>query len=153
MSYPEKVTVTDVGPRDGLQIEPEFIPTEIKIELINGLIDAGVPQIEFSSFMSPRAVPQLADAEQVLAGLDRSKGTVLIALIANAKGAERAAAAGVDEICVVLSASESHNRKNVNRSVDDSLQGFENVMEIANEANIPVSRAMGTAFGCPLKVM
>ena len=150
-SYPQKVTVTDVGPRDGLQIEPEFIPTEIKIELINGLIDAGVPQIEFSSFMSPRAVPQLADAEQVLAGLDRSKGTVLIALIANAKGAERAAAAGVDEICVVLSASESHNHKNVNRSIEDSLQGFENVMQIANEAKIPVSGAMGTAFGCPFE--
>lgn len=151
MSRPSKVKVVDVGPRDGLQIEAEFIPTEIKIELINGLIDAGVPEIEYSSFVSPRAVPQLADAAEVLAGLNRNSNTVLSALIPNAKGAERAAAAGVDELKIVVSASETHNLKNVNRTIEDSLKGFEDVMRIANEAKIPVTGAIATAFGCPFE--
>ena len=90
--------MTEVGPRDGFQIERDFIPTATKIELINELVDAGVPKIEYSSFVSPRAVPQLADAAEVLAGVDRSKGTRFAALVPNAKGAERAAEAGVDEI-------------------------------------------------------
>src|SRR5918995_708314 len=132
MTRPSKVTVTEVGPRDGFQIEHDFIPTATKIALINQLIDAGVPRVEFSSFVSPRAVPQLADAAEVLAGIDRSRGTKLAALVPNAKGAERAAAAGADEIRVFVSASEIHNQKNVNRSVEDSLNGFEDVMRIAN---------------------
>ena len=148
---PRKVTVTEVGPRDGWQIERDFIPTATKIELINELVDAGVPIIEYSSFVSPRAVPQLADAAEVLAGLDRSKGTKFAALVPNAKGAERAAEAGVDEIRVFVSASESHNRKNVNRSVEESLEGFEDVMRIANEAGIPVEGAIATSFGCPFE--
>jgi hydroxymethylglutaryl-CoA lyase len=151
MSNPRKVKVVDVGPRDGLQIESKFIPTEVKIELINGLIDAGVPEVEYSSFVSPRAVPQLADAAEVLAGLDRSKGTVLSALVPNAKGAERAAEAGVDEMKIVVSASETHNLKNVNRSIEESLQGFTDVMRIAGEAKIPVNGAIATAFGCPFE--
>jgi len=151
MARPMKVTVTEVGPRDGLQIEPEFVPTATKIELINELIGAGVPRIEYSSFVSPRAVPQLADAAEVLAGVDRSQGTEFIALVPNAKGAERAVEAGVDEICVFVSASESHNRKNVNRSVDESLEGFEEVMKIANGTGVPVRGAIATAFGCPFE--
>ncbi len=121
MSRPKKVLVTEVGPRDGFQIERDFIPTATKIALINQLVAAGVPRIEFSSFVSPRAVPQLADAADVLAGIDRSKGTVLIALIPNAKGAARAVEAGASELCVFVSASETHNKKNVNRSVEESL--------------------------------
>jgi hydroxymethylglutaryl-CoA lyase len=146
-----KVTVTEVGPRDGFQIEPEFIPTETKIELIDELIDAGVRVMEFSSFVSPRAVPQLADAAEVLKGVDRTKGATFAALVPNAKGAERAAEAGVDEIRVFVSASESHNRKNVNRSVEESLTGFEEVMRIANDAGIPVEGAIATSFGCPFE--
>ncbi len=122
MPGPTHVTVTEVGPRDGFQIEPEFIPTETKIELIDELVDAGIRVIEFSSFVSPRAVPQLADAAEVLKGIDRSKGARFAALVPNAKGAERAAEAGVDEIRVFVSASESHNRKNVNRSIEESLE-------------------------------
>jgi hydroxymethylglutaryl-CoA lyase len=151
MARPERVLVGEVGPRDGLQIEPEFVPTETKIRLINGLIEAGVPEIEYSSFVSPRAVPQLKDAAEVLAGIDRSRGTRMVALVPNAKGAERAVEAGIDEIRVFVSASESHNRKNVNRTVDDSLQGFEEVMVIANRAGTPVHGAIATAFGCPLE--
>ena len=151
MPGPRKVTVTEVGPRDGWQIEPDFIPTETKIRLIDELVDAGIRVIEFSSFVSPKAVPQLADAAEVLAGVDRSKGTRFAALVPNAKGAERAAAAGVDEMRVFVSASESHNQKNVNRSVEESLAGFEDVMRIAGDAGIPVEGAIATSFGCPFE--
>jgi len=151
MARPKRVLVGEVGPRDGLQIEQDFIPTATKIELINGLIDAGVKEIEYSSFVSPRAVPQLADAADVLAAVDRSRDTHLVALVPNAKGAERAVEAGVDELRVFVSASESHNQKNVNRSIDESLTGFEDVLRIANAAGRPVSGAIATSFGCPFE--
>lgn len=151
MARPSKVLVGEVGPRDGLQIEADFIPTATKIELINQLIDAGLREIEYSSFVSPRAVPQLADAAEVLAGLNRENGVHLVALVPNAKGTERAIEAGVDEIRVFVSASESHNKKNVNRTVEDSLKGFEEVMRIANTAGTPVSAAIATSFGCPFE--
>ena len=151
MSVPTRVEVTEVGPRDGFQMEPEFISTETKIKLINDVIHAGMPRIEFSSFVSPRAVPQLTDVVAVLQGLDRRSGTVLAALVPNARGAARAAQAGVDEMIVFVSASESHNLKNVNRSVDDSLAGFEEVARIAGEAGIPVNGAVATSFGCPFE--
>ena len=147
----KRIEVTEVGPRDGFQAESDFIPTEHKVRFINDLIRAGVPRIEFSSFVSPRAVPQMADVLEVLDGLDRSTDTVLCALVPNARGAERAADAGVDEIVVFLSASESHNLKNVNRSVEDSLKGFEDVANIAAKAGIPVHGAIATAFGCPFE--
>lgn len=150
-SKPEKVQITEVGPRDGLQAERNFVPTDRKIELINSLIRAGVPRIEFSSFVSPRAVPQLADADEVLAGVDRSTDTVLAALVPNARGAVRAAEAGVDEFVVFMSASESHNRKNVNRSIEESLAGFADAARIAADAGIPVHGAIATAFGCPFE--
>ena len=151
MSRPRKVIVTEVGPRDGFQIEHDLIPTATKIALINQLIEAGVPRVEFSSFVSPRAVPQLADAAEVLAGIDRSRGTELIALVPNAKGAARAIEAGADELCVFVSASETHNRKNVNRTVEESLAGFTEVMAIAGRAGTPVHGAIATAFGCPFE--
>ncbi len=151
MARPKSVLVGEVGPRDGLQIERDFIPTSTKIELIDGLIDAGVKEIEYSSFVSPRAVPQLADAAEVLAGLTRSKPVHLVALVPNAKGAERAVEAGVDELRVFVSSSESHNQKNVNRSVEDSLVGFENVLRIAHQSGTPVSGAIATSFGCPFE--
>jgi hydroxymethylglutaryl-CoA lyase len=151
MNRPARVEVTEVGPRDGLQAEAEFVPTETKINLINDLIAAGMPRIEFSSFVSPRAVPQLVDVVDVFDKLDRSTSTILAALVPNAKGAVRAAECGVDEIIVFLSASESHNLKNVNRSVDESLSGFEHVAKIADHAGIPVNGAIATAFGCPFE--
>lgn len=151
MTRPKQVLVGEVGPRDGLQIERKFIPTATKIELIEGLIEAGVKEIEYSSFVSPRAVPQLADATEVLAAIDRSKGTHMVALVPNAKGAERAVEAEVDELRVFVSASESHNQKNVNRAVEDSLSGFEEVLRIASDADIPVSGAIATSFGCPFE--
>ena len=151
MTRPTKVELTEVGPRDGLQAEPKFVETEIKIQLVNDLIAAGVPRIEFSSFVSPRAVPQLADVAEVFEGIDKSGSTVLAALVPNAKGAVRAVDAGIDEIIVFLSASESHNKKNVNRSVEESLVGFEEVARIAAKSNIPVQGVIATAFGCPFE--
>ncbi len=151
MARPTKVLVGEVGPRDGWQSEPELIPAATKINLINQLIDAGLKEIEYSSFVSPRAVPQLADAAEVLAGLDRSAGVHFVALVPNARGAIRAIEAGVDEIRVFISASESHNKKNVNRAIEDSLEGFADVMSIAKAADIPVSGAIATSFGCPFE--
>lgn len=149
--FPETVSVIEVGPRDGLQSEPEFVPTDRKIALVNGLIDAGIRHLEVTSFVSPRAVPQLRDAADVLAGIDRSKGAVLTALVPNAKGAVRAAEAGIDAMVVFMSASESHNLKNVNRTRAQSLEGFADIVRIAGEANIPVFGAIATSFGCPFE--
>lgn len=151
MKYPRRVEVTDVGPRDGLQSEQAFVPTALKIQFVNRLIEAGVPRIEATSFVSPRAVPQLADAEQVIAGIERRAGTVIATLVPNKRGALRAAEAGVDEMVVFASASESHNRTNVNRSIAESLAGFEEVAKVAEEAGIPVHGAIATAFGCPFE--
>ena len=146
-----KVQVTEVGPRDGIQADATFVPTQHKIAWINRLIEAGVPRIEATSFVSPRAVPQLADAAEVMKGVKRSKDTILAALVPNARGAIRAAESEVDQIVVFMSASESHNRKNVNCSVAESLKAFEEVAKIADDAGIPVHGAIATAFGCPFE--
>lgn len=151
MTQPTRVKITEVGTRDGFQAESAFIPTATKIRLINGLIEAGVPRLEFSSFVSPRAIPQLADVVEVLAGLDRSRGAVLAALVPNARGASRAAEAGVDQMVTFVSASESHNAKNVNRTIQESLDGFDEVARIAAIDGIPVHGAIATAFGCPFE--
>ena len=148
-NHPRYAQITEVGPRDGFQAERSFIPTARKIEFIDRLIDAGVPRIEATSFVSPRAVPQLADAEEVMRGVGR--GAVLAALVPNRRGALRAAEAGADEMVVFLSASQSHNRKNVNRSIEESLGDFEAVARVAEEAGMPVHGAISTAFGCPFE--
>ena len=148
-NYPRYAEITEVGPRDGFQAERSFIPTAQKIEFIDRLIDAGVPRIEVTSFVSPRAVPQLADAEEVMRGVGR--GAVLAALVPNRRGALRAAEAGTDEMVVFLSASQSHNRKNVNRSIEESLMDFEAVARVAEEAGMPVHGAISAAFGCPFE--
>jgi hydroxymethylglutaryl-CoA lyase len=145
------VTIVEVGPRDGFQIERRFIPTAVKIELIEGLIDAGLPVIEVTSFVSPKAVPQLADAAEVVAGIKNRDRAELLALVPNLKGAERAIAAGVDSIGLVVSASESHNAKNVNRTVDQSLAGFAEVVAAARAAGVEVKGGIATSFGCPFE--
>ena len=146
-----KVKVTEVGPRDGFQSEKTILKTEDKIDLINNLIDAGFPRIEVSSFVSPKAIPQLADAATILENVKRNNETTLAALVPNARGALRAVDAKLDEIVVFLSASESHNKKNVNRSVKDSLIGFKEIADIAGKNNIPIQGDIATAFGCPFE--
>ena len=150
-NHPKHVTITEVGTRDGFQAESEFISTETKIRLLNRLIDAGVPRLEFSSFVSPRAIPQLKDALEVLNGIRRDRGTKLAALVPNPRGAARAAEAGVDEMVVFVSASESHNQKNVNRSIAESLDGLGEIMRIASIDNVDVHGAIPTSFGCPFE--
>jgi hydroxymethylglutaryl-CoA lyase len=145
------VLVTEVGTRDGFQSEAEFIPTETKAELINSLIDAGVRSFEVTSFVSPRAVPQMADASQVMALVERRPGVRLSALVPNARGAERAAAAGVDMMVCFVSASESHTQTNLNRSIAKALEDFSEMAAIARNFGIPVRGAVATAFGCPFE--
>jgi hydroxymethylglutaryl-CoA lyase len=151
MKLPERVTICEVGPRDGFQIEPEFIPTEQKIEAVDLLSQAGMPRIEVTSFVHPKVVPQLRDAEEVMARIRRRSGTRYAALVPNDKGAVRAVDAGVDEIHTVLSASESHNLANVNMTIAESLDKLRAVMQVAERARIPVACGISTSFGCPFE--
>jgi hydroxymethylglutaryl-CoA lyase len=151
MRLPAHVTICEVGPRDGFQIEPAFIPTELKVEIVNALSEAGLARIEVTSFVHPRVVPALADAEAVMAKIARRPGTTYAALVPNDKGAVRAIDAGADELHTVVSASESHNLANVNMTVDESLVKLAAVAEIARRARIPVVAGVSTAFGCPFE--
>src|SRR5438876_121123 len=151
MRLPERVTMCEVGTRDGFQIEPDFIPTEQKVEVVNLLSEAGLPRIEVTSFVHPKVVPQLRDAEAVMAAITRRPGTRYAALVPNDKGAVRAVDAGVDRIHTVLSASESHNLANVNMTIDESLAKLEAVMQVAERARVPVGCGISTSFGCPFE--
>ena len=150
MKLPSHVTICEVGTRDGFQIEPEFIPTEDKIEVVNRLTAAGLPRIEVTSFVSPKAVPQLRDAAEVMAAITRRPGTVYSALVPNDKGAVRAVDARVDEIHTVVSASESHNLANVNMTVAESLGKLAAVAEVARRAGVPVVSGISCSFGLSL---
>ena len=132
---PVRVEITEVGTRDGLQSEAEFVPTVHKISLIEALIAAGLKRVEATSFVSPRAVPQLADAAEVVAAV-RGKGATIAALVPNAKGAERVIAAGVDEMMVFISASESHSQTNLNTDIAHALRAVEPVADLAARAGI-----------------
>lgn len=149
--WPARVTICEVGLRDGLQAERAVLPTETKLALARALIAAGVRHLELTSFVSPRAVPQLADAEELLARLGRPAGVEITALVPNARGAERAARARVDGMVVFLSASQSHNKKNLNRAIEQSLGDVAEVCAIAGPAGIPVHAALSVAFGCPFE--
>lgn len=145
------VTVTEVGTRDGFQAEPEFIATADKVAVINALIDAGVRSIEATSFVSPRALPQLADAAEVLAQVHRNPNVRLAVLVPNARGAERAAAAKADMMVGFISASESHCKTNLNKSIDQAIADFAEVVPIARQWDIKLRGAVATAFGCPFE--
>ena len=151
MPIPQFVEVVEVGMRDGLQIEPAFVPTSTKIDLINQLLRAGIRHMEATSFVSPRAVPQLADAAEVLAGVQKPDKAKLSALSPNHRGTERAIQAGADEIVLFLSASESHNQKNLNRPIERSLQDITDNVQLARSAGIPCKGAIAVAFGCPFE--
>ena len=151
MRLPERVTVCEVGTRDGFQIEPDFIPTAQKIEVVDLLTEAGLPRIEVTSFVSPKAVPQLRDAEAVMAGIRRRPGTRYAALVPNDKGAARAADAGVDAIHTVVSASESHNLANVNMTIAESIAKLRAVGQIAARAGVTLQCGISASFGCPFE--
>jgi hydroxymethylglutaryl-CoA lyase len=151
MQVPASVTICEVGTRDGFQIESDFIATEQKIEVVDLLAGAGVPRIEVTSFVHPKAVPQLRDAEAVMAAIRRRPGTRYAALVPNDKGAARAVDAGVDVIHTDVSASERHTLANVNMSIAESIDKLRAVAQIAARAGVPVQCGISTSFGCPFE--
>ena len=151
MKLAKRVTICEVGTRDGFQIEPGFIPTEQKVEVVDRLSATGMPRIEVTSFVSPKAVPQLRDAEEVMTRIRRRPGTVYAALVPNDKGAVRAVDARVEEIHTVISASESHNLANVNMSIAESIVKLRAVADVARRAGVPVSAGISCSFGCPFE--
>jgi hydroxymethylglutaryl-CoA lyase len=151
MNLPKKVTIVDVGPRDGFQNEKQFIPTAKKIEIVNGLARAGLKNIQVSSVVHPKAVPQLADAEEVMMKIDRLPGVSYRLLAPNRRGVERALALKPDKINLMMSVSESHNRSNANRSIEESLKDFETLVPMILEKGIAVSGGMACGFGCPFE--
>ncbi len=158
MNIPDTVQIREVGPRDGFQNEPEVIPTERKVELIDMLARTGLRRLEVTSFVRPDVIPQLADAAEVLAGIDAPAEVALSVLIPNERGLERAlelrdglsrARPAFDEVNVFLSASETHNRHNVNRSVEESLASLEKVLPHARAQGLRCEAVISTSFGCP----
>ncbi|MBE7454495.1 MAG: hydroxymethylglutaryl-CoA lyase [Kofleriaceae bacterium] len=149
MKLPERVTVYEVGPRDGLQNEARNVPTADKIAFIHALAEAGLRHIEITSFVSPRWIPQLADSAEVARGVRRREGLTLSALVPNRRGLDAALAAGMKEIAVFLSASETHNKKNINKTIAETLAAFGEVVAPARAAGVRVRAYVSTVFGCP----
>ena len=149
MTLPSRVKIVEVGPRDGLQNEKQVVPTEIKIELIERLADAGVRIIEATSFVSPKWVPQMGDNTAVLKGIRRHPQTVYGALTPNLQGFDGAVAAKADEVAIFGAASESFSRKNINCSIAESLKRFEPVVSAASALEIPVRGYVSCVVGCP----
>jgi hydroxymethylglutaryl-CoA lyase len=149
--YPKQVLIREVGPRDGFQNEPEVIPTEEKVRLIGLLAESGLRRLEVTSFVRADVIPQLADAEEVLEAIERPEGIAYSVLIPNERGLARALAhrGRFDEINVFLSASETHNRRNVNRSIAESLEGLGRTIATAREEGLRCEGVISVAFGCP----
>lgn len=145
----DPVTVVEVGPRDGLQYESVFFPTEAKVALIDGLSLTGLKRIEVTSFVHPKAIPFLKDAMEVLQGMNKAPGVLYSALVPNLKGCMRALQTPVDELALFVSASETHNHKNVAMSIKDSLSGFREIALRARAAGKSLRGYVITAFGCP----
>ena len=149
MTIPSRVKLVDVGPRDGLQNEKQTVPAAIKIELVHRLQEAGLTDIEVTSFVSPKWVPQMADNAEVMAGIQRKAGVRYSALTPNMKGFEAALLSKPDEIVVFAAASEAFSQKNINCSIEESIQRFAPVVEAARQAGIFVRGAMSCVVGCP----
>ncbi|HJV22179.1 MAG TPA: hydroxymethylglutaryl-CoA lyase [Holophagaceae bacterium] len=149
MAFPDRVKIVDVGPRDGLQNEALPVATEHKVALIEGLADAGLPVVEATSFVSPKWVPQMADAADVLARIRRKPGVGYPVLTPNLKGFEAALAAGAGEVAIFGAASEAFSQKNINCSIAESLDRFQPVVEAAKAAGIPVRGYVSCVLGCP----
>jgi len=151
MNLPPRVTVVEVGPRDGLQNEAAAVATVDKIAFVDLLSKANFPVLEVSAFVSPKWVPQLGDAEQVFAGIRRNPAVRYTALVPNLAGLERAYAAGVTEVAIFAAASDTFSQRNINRTVDESLEIYRAVCTRAMEVNIRVRGYVSTAFGCPFE--
>jgi len=152
MSWPtDPILIQEVAPRDGLQIEPVFVPTADKIRLIDAFSTMGFSRIEVSSFVSPKAVPALADAAEVMTGIRRAPGIVYVALVPNLRGAERALQAGADELNMVMSAGETHNLANMRMTAEQSFAAFAGIVEAARGTGVLLNGTVATAFGCPFE--
>ena len=148
---PQRVTIVEVGPRDGLQNEHAQVETADKIAFIDRLSAAGLSTIEVSAFVSPKWIPQMADADAVFAGITRRTGTRYVALVPNVAGLERAHAAGVSDVAIFAAASETFSRKNINQSIEDSLRTYRAVCDRAAQLGMRVRGYVSTAFGCPFE--
>ncbi|HZV50559.1 MAG TPA: hydroxymethylglutaryl-CoA lyase [Candidatus Dormibacteraeota bacterium] len=151
MVLPPAVTIREVGPRDGFQMEPSFIPTERKVEVIDALARTGLREIEVTSFVHPKAVPQLADAEEVMARLHRVRGVRYSALVPNQRGAVRAIEAGVDGVNVVVSVTESHSLSNARMTPEAAMAQAGLIARLCEEARVEAGIGFATALGCPFE--
>lgn len=149
MSLPNKVKIVEVAPRDGLQNEKIFIPTETKVELINRLSKAGIVNVEAASFVSPKWVPQMADGSEVMAQIERQPHTIYSALTPNMHGLNAALKAGVDEVVIFGAASEAFSQKNINCSIEESIARFEPVAQAAKDAGLRLRASISCALDCP----
>jgi hydroxymethylglutaryl-CoA lyase len=148
---PRRITIVEVAPRDGLQNEAAFVPTQEKIALVDRLADAGHTTIEVSAFVSPKWVPQMADAAEVFAGITRRPGVRYTALVPNLQGLARAREARVDEVAVFPAASETFSRRNINQTVDEAIANAERICDAARGAGVQVRAYLSTSFGCPFE--
>jgi hydroxymethylglutaryl-CoA lyase len=149
MGYPKFVKIVEVGPRDGLQNELGFVPTETKVSLIHKLADCGLSMIEAGAFVSPKWVPQMADGADVFAAIEKKPGVVYSALTPNMKGLEAAMAAGVEEIAVFVAGSESFSKKNTNCTIAESIERFLSLCDVAQKTGISVRGYVSCVLGCP----
>ena len=147
----KEVRIFEVAPRDGLQPEPVFIPTEQKIKLVDMLTDAGLERIEVTSFVHPKWVPQMADAKEVYAGIKKKEGVVYNALVPNVRGLELAIDCGFKEVVTIMSTSESHNMKNLNMTREQSFAQIEEINKVAKAHGVKVRSYIATTFGCPIE--
>lgn len=147
----KRLYIQDVATRDGFQIEPNFIPTEDKMTLINSLSETGLAKIEVTSFTSPKAIPNLRDAEEVMRGIRRVPGVEYTVLVPNVKGCERALSCDVDEINLVMSASDTHGMANLRMTPEQSLEQFREIIEVTRGSGVFINASLSTAFGCPFE--
>jgi hydroxymethylglutaryl-CoA lyase len=148
MNFPAKVRIREVAPRDGFQSFEQFLPTRTKLEVIQAIARSGIRDIELTSFVSPKAVPQLSDGAELI-GMVPRQGLILSALVANIVGAKNALAAGVDELVVVISATEEHNRANLRRNIGESVAELDEIFRVARGKGVRVNGAIAVSFGCP----
>jgi hydroxymethylglutaryl-CoA lyase len=148
-AVPSEVSVYEVGPRDGLQNEKSVLPTERKLELIEGIVDAGVKRVEITSFVDPRWIPALADHQDVATKVKRRDDVAYSALVPNMRGLDGASRAGMREVAVFMAASETHNRKNINRSTEDALKTYRVVVDEARARGMRVRGYVSCVYGCP----
>jgi len=149
VNLPKEVIISEVCPRDGFQALPNNVPTEVKVDIINDILTCGFKQLEVTSFVHPKAVPQMKDADDVLKQINRPDGVILRALVPNLRGLERAIAANVDKVKLMLSATDSHSLNNANAKTYEAMKDFETITKRASETDIKVAASISVAFGCP----